>query len=454
MNRPKTNRPIFGKILILVCFGAVLFYGTAGAQAQTPVISGLFPSSVRAGSAAFTLNVLGTQFVSGAVVYWGGSARLTSAFSSSTLEAQISASDITTPGTIQITVVNPGGVVSNAVTFTILTANPVPVISSLTPSRVLAGGPAFDLVVHGQLFTAQSVVRWNGSDRTTTFQDSGTLTAQIPAADIANAGTATITVFDNAPGGSSSGPLTFTISQYSNLYFPQVAVDGGYTTVITLMNNGTETDSGFITLTDQLGNPFIVSGSMPPNAPLTAAAFPISVPGGGVRILTLTVADTAGPTPKSGWARVDSLKGLLNGVATFQTKQGTLLTSIAGVLPAAPLNSVAIPIDNDASVGRRTGFAVANPGANDVNLQILVVDPDGFRMGLPISVPIGARKQIATFLDQIAAQYLTFKGTMILYGQSPGDELVSVALLVSQGPTSSGLSSVIPAISVTRPGLQ
>jgi 6-phosphogluconolactonase len=62
-------------------------------------------------------------------------------------------------------------------------------------------------------FVAGSVVRWNGGDRPTTSNGSiNALTAQIPASDIAKAGTALITVFNPAPGGGSSNSLTFTIT--------------------------------------------------------------------------------------------------------------------------------------------------------------------------------------------------------------------------------------------------
>jgi hypothetical protein len=82
--------------------------------------------------------------------------------------------------------------------------NPVPVIVSLTPSNATEGGPAFTLTVDGTDFLASSVVRWDGSDRTTTFVSSVQLTADIPASDIATAGTANVTVFNPTPGGGTS----------------------------------------------------------------------------------------------------------------------------------------------------------------------------------------------------------------------------------------------------------
>jgi len=55
-------------------------------------------------------------------------------------------------------------------------------------------------------------VRWNGSDRQTTFANNSQLTAQISASDIAAVGTAAVTVFNPAPGGGSSNTSTFTIT--------------------------------------------------------------------------------------------------------------------------------------------------------------------------------------------------------------------------------------------------
>jgi hypothetical protein len=42
--------------------------------------------------------------------------------------------------------------------------------------------------------------------------NSGQVTAKITAADIATAGTASVTVKNPAPGGGTSNPLTFTIN--------------------------------------------------------------------------------------------------------------------------------------------------------------------------------------------------------------------------------------------------
>ena len=69
-----------------------------------------------------------------------------------------------------------------------------PTLTSLSPSSALAGGPAFPLTVNGSNFVSGSVVRWNGANRPTTFVSATQLTATIAAADIAAAGSASVTV--------------------------------------------------------------------------------------------------------------------------------------------------------------------------------------------------------------------------------------------------------------------
>jgi hypothetical protein len=80
------------------------------AAAAVPVITGLGPmGGVNAGGPAFTLDVAGKNFLSGAVVKWN-STRLTTRFvNASGLTAAVPASLIVTPGTANITVTDSGG---------------------------------------------------------------------------------------------------------------------------------------------------------------------------------------------------------------------------------------------------------------------------------------------------------------------------------------------------------
>jgi len=96
-------------------------------------------------------------------------------------------------------------------------ANPVPLVNwPLTPAAVAPGGAGFTLAVHGTGFIAGSVVRWNGSARPTTFVNNSKLTAAIPATDISQATTSSITVFNPSPGGGSSNVVFFQVRAASS----------------------------------------------------------------------------------------------------------------------------------------------------------------------------------------------------------------------------------------------
>jgi sugar lactone lactonase YvrE len=80
----------------------------------------------------------------------------------------------------------------------------VPGLDAISPATVAAGSPAFTLTVTGVGFVPGSVVRWNGSNRPTTFLSGTQLNAAIPAADVAVGGPFAVTVFTPSPGGGTS----------------------------------------------------------------------------------------------------------------------------------------------------------------------------------------------------------------------------------------------------------
>src|SRR5439155_874912 len=163
--------------------------------------SSLNPSPVFVGGPAFTLTINGSGFVSLSTVSWSGSARTTTFVSSSVLKAAILPSDIAATATASVRVTNPLPPV-NAFTSANNNANsPSPTVDTLSPASVLVGGSQFTLTVTGTGFIANSVVRWNNSDRTTAFVSATQLTGVITAADIAVAGTNNVGVFNPAPAG-------------------------------------------------------------------------------------------------------------------------------------------------------------------------------------------------------------------------------------------------------------
>ena len=101
--------------------------------------------------------------------------------------------------------------VTSALSDAVSVQNPVPTITSISPTSTFSGSSDFTLTVNGTNFVSASTVAWNGSSLTTTYVSGSQLTAIVPAANIVTPGTFSITVVNPAPGGGTSNTMTFTV---------------------------------------------------------------------------------------------------------------------------------------------------------------------------------------------------------------------------------------------------
>ncbi len=173
-----------------------------------------------------------------------------------------------------------------------VTENPVPTLTSISPTSATVGGLAFTLTVNGSNFISTSVVRWNASDRTTTFVSAAQLTASIPATDIAAAGTVQVTVFNPSPGGGTSTGLTFTIENPAptlTSLSPTSALASG--PAFTLTVNG----SNFISTSVVRWNAFDCTTTFVSAAQLTA-----SIPASDIAAAGTAEVTVFNPTPGGG----------------------------------------------------------------------------------------------------------------------------------------------------------
>jgi subtilisin family serine protease len=109
-----------------------------------------------------------------------------------------------------------------------------PVLTLLSPPAAPLNGAAFTLTVDGSGFTANSVVRWNGADRSTTYINAAQVQAAIPASDLAVSGPSQVTVFAPAPGGGLSAPQPFGVGAAPVLTVSTTTVAGGSPATVTL----------------------------------------------------------------------------------------------------------------------------------------------------------------------------------------------------------------------------
>jgi hypothetical protein len=365
-----------------------------------PTLASIAPTSATAGGAAFTLTLTGTGFGSGATVNFGTSPAITpSSVTSTQIVATIPAADIATAGTVNITVTNPaGGGTSNAQTFTI--NNPAPTVTSISPTSVAAGGAAFTLTVNGMGFVSTSVVKFNGVAKTTTFVSATQLTAAVTAADIATAGTASVTVTNPAPSGTSNA-LSFTINNpvpTLSSISPSSAVAGsaaftltvngvGFVSGATVNFNGAGKATTFVSNT-QITAAILASDIASPGTANVAVTNPAPTPGqSGVQVFTISspnnpvpTISNLGPTHAPGGAAftltINGTNFVAKSVVNFNGKPETTTfisaTQISSAVPAS-----------DVSTAGNMNVTVINPSPGGGTSLAAIFTVDGYSLGGP-----------------------------------------------------------------------
>jgi hypothetical protein len=188
--------------------------------AVAPTIStkgdGISPTTAVAGSPGFTMTVNGDGFILTSQLT-GFTGATTTYVSLNQLKVNVPASAIAVPGPYVLRVQSPGAAPGappllspQAPVFTVTA--PGPAITGLTPASVLVGGPEFTLTVNGSNFVPTATVNWNGQPLVTKSVSTTQLTAQVPATLIASAGTAKITVVNDASAASNELPLPISSS--------------------------------------------------------------------------------------------------------------------------------------------------------------------------------------------------------------------------------------------------
>ncbi len=205
-----------------------------------PTLTSLSPASAVAGAGAQTLTLTGTNFLASSTVTYHGVGHAATFLSSTQLTISLSATDQATAGSYAVVVTNPapGGGASSPLNFAI--NNPVPTLTSLSPTSAVVGAASQTLTLRGTNFLASSTVTYNGVGHAATFVSSTQLSIGLTAADQATAGSYAVVVTNPAPGGGTSSPLNFAINNPAptlTSLSPTSAVVGAASQTLTL--NGT-----------------------------------------------------------------------------------------------------------------------------------------------------------------------------------------------------------------------
>jgi len=210
-----------------------------------PVLTEIVPPDVTAPAPAFALLAVGQHFIDSSKVHLNGQPLTTRWKDTEHLEADIPASLLAQAGvhTVKVVTPTPGGGESQTLTFTV--QNPVPALTAVSPTEIIAGNTNRTLTVTGDRFVQTSVVRFGAADLATTYVDDKRLTAVVPGTLLANPATVPVTVFNPVPGGGSSNAINVTIVPAGPKVDAVTPNTGEPGTLITL------TGSGFESLTTQ-----------------------------------------------------------------------------------------------------------------------------------------------------------------------------------------------------------
>ena len=83
-------------------------------------------------------------------------------------------------------------------------ANPLPVLSSVSPKTVSTGASGQLVTLNGHSFVSSSTVMFNGVQHATIYVNSNRLAIQLGQADLYEPGTIPIVVVNPPPGGGNS----------------------------------------------------------------------------------------------------------------------------------------------------------------------------------------------------------------------------------------------------------
>ncbi|MGE5626330.1 MAG: IPT/TIG domain-containing protein, partial [Bacillota bacterium] len=277
-----------------------------------PTVLQLSPGSVKVGASAFTLKLLGGGFASGSVIHFGDKALTTKFISGSELTARVDLSSATSGHSYKVWVVPPpGNFASNVVLFRLL--NPVPSAAQVSPATAMFGVISVPFTVTGTGFVPGSRILFNGTIWPTTFVSKTELMATVDFAEIFPTlvgGIYNVTVQSPAPGGGTSGNLTFTLNNYTPaitslspssepiVAFGEIVMINGsgfqFNSVVQL--NGVTFSSAYI-------SPTQLELELPGNAFTTGADLPVTVtnpsPGGGTSNSAILEIDN--PAPSLHW---------------------------------------------------------------------------------------------------------------------------------------------------------
>lgn len=309
--------------------------------------------------------------------------------------------------------------------------NPVPSITSLSPSASTAGAQAQTLAIQGTNFLASSTVTYNGQAHTVTFVSSTQMTISLSASDQSTAGNYPVVVTNPSPGGGQSSASNFTVNNPQpsmNSLSPSVITAGSSDMLITIVGTSFVAQS-----TVNLNGspvPTVFSSSTQLSATISATSLTSS----GIRKMSVT-----NPTPGGGES------ASLNLVVTEPLPAGISGPLILSIPPSAALAGKPLQYQVIASSANPSALVFslsAGPAGMSVN------GTSGLLQWTPVSNQVG--DQQVTVVAQDSAGQTSQSFTLSVFGSR---SVASSRISASAGGaiTVADASSKINGLSISFP---
>lgn len=172
-------------------------------QAPPANLTGLEPDTINVGFGG-SISILGTGFVPGSRALLGSSfLPATTVVSSTEVRFTLSPLNVPTGGLVQVRVLTPDSLPSNELTLAI--ANPVPVVTSYTPTQAEVESDSLVVRFTGTGFVQGTRGYLGGNERVLRRISPTEVHVVLTAADLLTAGPRNVSVINFSPGGGATG---------------------------------------------------------------------------------------------------------------------------------------------------------------------------------------------------------------------------------------------------------
>ncbi|MBB5344991.1 hypothetical protein HDF10_002977 [Edaphobacter lichenicola] len=419
-----------------------------------PVLTGLTPVSVPQGVPA-TITVNGRGFEANSVVIYNGMARPTTFVNGTTLQVSLTAADLQSFGSGQISVNNPGPGGSNTTPTELVIAASVPTILSISPSSFAVNTSSsvpVPISIYGSGFAANATVQANGTFVPVTSQNGTNITVSVPPTFFAAAGSiqlvvsnpgtpvvqsnaATVSVvtptlsFSISPNYATAGSPDTTITVSGSGFFADSVVMWNNTVLATTYVSATQLTavipasllSGFVQANIQVSTPETPGQTLPPQPFTTFLALPINdiVYNAVDGLIYASIAGSAGEGLGNTIAEIDPTSGVVMKTIFVGSEPTRMALSSDGTQLFVGLNGAGAVRQVNMTTGTAGiqfslggGPGVYNPPYTAQGLAVLP--------GQPNSVAVYGSNGIVTIFDSGVARAKTSTGLSVYFDQNSG----------------------------------